>query len=245
MCDAIKTVKTLPKHLAVIMDGNGRWAKKRGLPRTLGHQAGIEVAERIIKFCRQLTIKYLTMFVFSSENWHRSNQEVANLMKLLKSYLRVEMHKIVSNDIRIVFIGDREKLDDEILALMDDVSMQSANNNGMVLRLAISYGSRDSIKAAIKKMILYSIENHFSVRDVLSLRESFFDQFMNDSGVPDPDLLIRTGGEYRLSNFLLWEVAYTELYFSPKLWPEFDEIDLIGALEDFSVRNRRFGKEGV
>lgn len=242
--DEITTMK-VPRHVAIIMDGNGRWAVANGWPRTVGHRAGANAAERVIDVCNKLGVKYLTLFVFSNENWNRSDNEVKNLMELLVNYLHKDIRKVIENNIKVFFIGDRIRLGTEIMNLMQKAEEESAISDGMVLTLAINYGGRNCIRAAARDMALYCAKNSFTESDLQSLDEGFFDRFVCSyrHNIPDTDLLIRTGGEYRISNFLLWESAYAELYFSQKLWPDFGEADILLAFEAFSVRERRFGKE--
>ncbi len=231
-----------PKHIAIIMDGNGRWAKQKMLPKNLGHRYGAKAAEKIIKACKELNIKYLTLYAFSSENWQRPKAEVNNLMMLLKSYLKDNISKILSNGVKILFIGDHSELDIEIQNLMQDAIEKSTNNSDLTLILAISYGGRNEIRHAAFEMLKYAISNNFDKESLKQLPNNFFDRFMVMNNIPDPDLLIRTGGEHRISNFLLWQLAYTELYFTDKLWPDFDEIDLKLAIKNFANRERRYGK---
>ena len=239
-------IVNIPLHLSIIMDGNGRWAEKRKLPRTFGHQAGVKNIEAIIERCQLSKIKYLSLFVFSSENWNRSQNEVYHLMSILRSYLISDIEKIMKNNIRILFIGNHQKLSLEIQNLMKEIRIKSKNHTGMTLILAISYSGRDHIRYAANKMIAKYAKNSNSKASMnisKNLPLDYFDQFIREPNIPDPDLLIRTGGEQRISNFMLWHLAYTELYFSQKLWPDFTTDDLDNALLDFSNRNRRFGKE--
>jgi undecaprenyl diphosphate synthase len=232
----------LPKHLAIIMDGNSRWAKSNNVSNETGYRVGSEVAEKIIEICREYGILYLTLFTFSAENWNRPEKDVRNLMNLLENYLSRDVAKIINNGIRVLFIGDREKLSPKIRKLMLKVSQESAQNSGMTLILAISYGARNQIRNAAFNMLKHCIEKNCGGDELERIAKDSFDEFVNPHSIPDPDLLIRTSGEQRLSNFLLWEMAYTELYFTKKLWPDFCEQDLIDAFKNFTKRQRRYGK---
>ena len=222
-----------PKHISIIMDGNGRWASMKGLSRTEGHKAGVKSVTRVIKYCSQLKIEYLTLFTFSQENWSRPHKEVLALMKLLISSLNKELSSMIKNNIKFKVIGDLDKLDLITKNSLRKAELVTASNNGLTLCLAISYGGRQEIINAINKIIAtkkkYTDEKEFS-------------EFLYTDNIPDPDLLIRTGDEHRISNFLLWQMAYTEICFSKVFWPDFREKDLDFAIEDFKTRDRRFGK---
>ncbi len=225
----------VPNHIAIIMDGNGKWAKSRFLPKNMGHRKGVEAAEKIIKACQKLRVKYLTLYAFSSENWHREKEEVNYLMELLKDYLNNNIPKLIEQGIKVKFIGERDKLSQEIRDLMANAEEKS-NDNDFTLVVAISYGGRDEIRQAalnFAKAILTEKSN---------LNKEDFDKYLYTYGIPDPDLLIRTGGEIRISNFLLWQLSYSELYFTDRLWPEFTEKDLIEAIDDYQKRVRKFGR---
>jgi len=228
---------SLPQHIAIIMDGNGRWAKSKSLPKNIGHREGSKVAETIAKECQRLGVKYLTLYAFSSENWNRSEDEVSWLMSLLHDYLRNNVNKLVKSGMRVSFIGDRTRLPKDLVAVMNEVEASSINNDFHLI-LAISYSGRDEIRNAAAKMCEQALKLQAMPED------NYFDQLIstNKIGVPDPDLLIRTSGEYRLSNFLLWQVAYSELLFVEKLWPDFTELDLQQAILEFNKRDRRYGK---
>jgi len=222
-----------PKHISIIMDGNGRWASIKGLSRTEGHRAGVKSVRRIIKYCNQLKIEYLTLFTFSQENWNRPKKEVLALMKLLISSLNKELNSIIENNIKFKVIGDLDRLDSITKNRLRKTELSTAKNNGLNLCLAISYGGRQEIINAINK-IINSKKKHIDEKE--------FSQFLYTANIPDPDLLIRTGDEHRVSNFLLWQMAYAEIHFSKVFWPDFKEKDLNLAIEDFKSRERRFGK---
>jgi len=215
------------------MDGNGRWASMKGLSRTEGHKAGVKSVTRVIKYCSQLKIEYLTLFTFSQENWSRPHKEVLALMKLLISSLNKELNSMIKNNIKFKVIGDLDKLDLITKNSLRKAELVTASNNGLTLCLAISYGGRQEIINAINKIIATKKEY---------TDEKEFSEFLYTDNIPDPDLLIRTGDEHRLSNFLLWQMAYTEICFSKVFWPDFREKDLDFAIEDFKTRDRRFGK---
>ena len=222
-----------PKHISIIMDGNGRWASMKGLSRAEGHKAGVKSVTRVIKYCSQLKIEYLTLFTFSQENWSRPHKEVLALMKLLISSLNKELNSMIKNNIKFKVIGDLDKLDLITKNSLRKAELVTASNNGLTLCLAISYGGRQEIINAINKIIATKKEY---------TDEKEFAEFLYTDNIPDPDLLIRTGDEHRISNFLLWQMAYTEICFSKVFWPDFREKDLDFAIEDFKTRDRRFGK---
>ena len=223
------TVKNIPQHIAVIMDGNGRWALARGFDRTKGHEFGSDTTEKIIKAAAQAGVKFLTIYAFSEENWDRPKAEVGFLMGLLKSKIAGKLSELNEAGIRIRMIGDRARLDSGVLAEIEKAEDLTVDNTALTLTVALSYGSRQEILRAVEK----------SGGDA-----SKFEAALDTDGLPEPDLLIRTGGEKRISNFLLWQIAYTELYFCDKAWPEFDETDFAAALECYEKRERRFGKTG-
>lgn len=230
---------SLPKHLAIIMDGNGRWAELRGKSRSHGHIKGTRVAKTIIQECARMGLKYLTLYAFSTENWLRPKSEVSILMKLLKKYLQKETGNLVKENIRFETIGDRDQLPQDILQAIEASREATAHCTGMKLIFALSYGSRQEIAAAAKKMA-QQVEAGSLKSDSITMET--FASFLQTRETPDPDLILRTSGERRLSNFLLWQSAYSELYFSQKLWPEFTKDDLIFVFQDFNQRERRFGK---
>ncbi len=221
----------IPKHLAVIMDGNGRWAKERRLPRIAGHYEGVKRAEELLDACIELGIRSLSLFAFSTENWKRPESEVKGLMRLLEGYLREKKQIILEKGIRASFIGRRDRLPEGLLREMEKVEKLRPPVEKLHVILAIDYGGRDEIIRTFRKILQAGLEP----------TEENFKLFSDMPQVPDPDLLIRTGGEKRISNFLLWHLAYTELYFTDTYWPDFRKEDLIRALEDFSRRERRFG----
>lgn len=228
----------LPVHIGIIMDGNGRWAKKRGLPRKAGHSAGAKTFRKITRYCSDIGIKYLTVYAFSTENWKRPEDEVRSLMKLFNSYLEEALADFKDDSIVVKFIGDKSPFDEELRKLMIENEESSKDRDGMVLNIAMNYGSRDEIVRAVKNIC----------KDVQSgavSAENIDDQLISDylytSGQPDPDLIIRPSGEYRISNFLLWQSAYTEFVIMNKLWPDFEKSDLDEALKIYSQRNRRYG----
>jgi undecaprenyl diphosphate synthase len=227
----------VPVHAGIIMDGNGRWAQRRGLVRTQGHLEGLKAAKRITKAASDLGIKYLTLYAFSTENWKRTSQEVGFIMGLIKQYLKSEFDFSRRNQIRVRYTGDFEGLPADIQKEIADTIAQTADYNGMQVVLAINYGGRDEIIRAFRKLaVARSSENPFA-----DLTENDITGFLDNPDIPDPDLIIRSAGEYRTSNFLLWQGAYSELYVSQKLWPDWDKEDLEAAVADFNGRERRFG----
>ena len=229
---------SLPSHIAIIMDGNGRWAKSRGLPRIEGHRRGAEAVRRVVEAASNIGISYLTLFGFSAENWNRPVPEVEDLMLLLRLYLRSEIDEMHNNNIQFLMIGDRSRLPKSVVNLLEQAENTMADNSGMTLVLALSYGGRQEIVAAAKdlcKRVKYGELELNSVND-----QSFSAHLLTDK-IPDPDLVIRTSGEQRISNFLLWQIAYSEFVFLDVLWPDFDELQLINAITEFQSRERRYG----
>ncbi|MCM0084286.1 isoprenyl transferase [Geomonas sp. Red32] len=235
--DSLKPER-LPVHLAVIMDGNGRWAEKRMLQRIVGHQKGVETVRVIVEECSRLGIRYLTLFAFSAENWLRPKTEVKALMALLKKFLRAEIKRMMLNGIRFNVIGNRSDLPPDIQNEIDLAIEKTAGNNGMLLTLALSYGGRQEIVCAAKSL---AAEAAAGKLDPEQIDERMFGSSLHTAGMPDPDLLIRTSGEMRISNFLLWQLAYAELYFTEVNWPDFDRNELARAFRDYQSRERRFG----
>ncbi|MFN3406483.1 MAG: isoprenyl transferase [Caldimicrobium sp.] len=233
------SLRVLPRHVAIIMDGNGRWAKKQGYPRIYGHKKGAEIAKKIIIKARELNIPYLTLFAFSKENWQRPSSEVAALLALLAEYLEVELPTMVENEIRLKVIGDREDFPEELQKKIEEVEEKTSPFQKMTLVLALSYSGRAEILRAVKKLAEKVRNRELDPKDIT---ENLFKQFFYFPELPDPDLLIRTSGELRISNFFLFQSAYTELYFTDLLWPEFTEEEFLKALEDYQKRERRFGK---
>lgn len=225
----------IPKHIAIIMDGNGRWAKKRGLPRTMGHKAGAETIRKILRECDDLGVKYLTLYAFSTENWKRPKEEVNAIMRLLVEFLRKEIKELHENNVKITTIGDLTKIpgycQDEI-AMAKDLTK---DNTGTILNVAFNYGGRDEILRAIKKCLE---DKSLSVDD---LTEEKFEQYLDTASMPDPDIIIRPSGEQRISNYLLWQCAYSEFWYSNINWPDFKANDLRKAIYDYQNRDRRFG----
>jgi undecaprenyl diphosphate synthase len=231
-----------PKHVAIIMDGNGRWAKARGLPRTAGHRKGVEAVRRTVEAARELGILYLTMFGFSSENWRRPEGEVFDLMQLLRFYLRSEIAELHKNGVRLRVIGDRSKLSGDIVTMIEKAEELTRGNTELNLVIALSYGSRQEIADATRQMVRDALEGRLRPEDITE--ESFSARLLTRD-IPDPDLLVRTSGEQRISNFLLWQSAYTELVFVDTLWPDFTKRDLEDAIREFNQRDRRYGAVGT
>jgi undecaprenyl diphosphate synthase len=231
----------LPVHLAVIMDGNGRWAQQRMLKRIVGHQRGAETVKMVVEQSSLLGIRYLTLFAFSSENWSRPALEVRALMTLLKKYIRQETARMMRKNIRYNVIGNRSDLPDDVNETLDEAIRKTAANTGMVLTLALSYGGRQELCRAAARLAQDAVAGTLSPRDITT---ELFDSYLDTGGLPDPDFLIRTSGEMRISNFLLWQLAYTELYFTDTNWPDFTINELHKALADFQARERRFGLTG-
>ena len=228
----------LPKHTAIIMDGNGRWAEKRGLPRTAGHKAGAETLKKIIAYAQKKGIEVITLYAFSSENWKRPPEEVQTLMNLFRTYLKNDVNELMKKGIRISFIGEREKFDADLQEHMNRLERQTADFQGFHVVLALSYGARNDIINAARQIAAKAARGQIKPQEI---DESFFSAHLSTADLPAPDFIIRTGGEERLSNFLLWEAAYAELYFTPVFWPDFNEEELDKALEAYAKRERRFG----
>lgn len=230
--------QVIPAHVAIIMDGNGRWAKARGLPRTAGHKKGADSLRNVLNACRDSGVRYLTIYAFSSENWKRSSEEINDLMQLLKHYLEQELETLHQNRIRLRFIGDLAMLDKDIReSILHAVDLTSRNSD-FNFTVALSYGSRQELVRATRKIAAKVKSGELNPEDI---SEDMIADALDTSGMPEPDLLIRTGGEQRLSNFLLWQSAYTEFYFTPILWPDFGNAEFKTALQDFSQRERRYG----
>lgn len=229
----------IPQHIAIIMDGNGRWATERGKPRSYGHQAGVETVRRITSECTRLGVKYLTLYTFSTENWNRPETEIAALMGLVLSSLEDEI--FMKNNVRFKVIGDIERLPVEVQRKLQETIDHTANNTAMTMVVALSYSSRWEITKAMKDIVKKALDGQLSVDDIT---EDTVSQSLTTASIPDPDLLIRTGGELRISNYLLWQIAYSELYFCDTFWPDFNEADLHKAIADYQHRQRRFGKTG-
>ncbi len=228
-----------PKHLAIIMDGNGRWAKSKGRPRSFGHIKGSRVARNVIESCVNKGIKYLTLFAFSTENWLRPKKEVNFLMRLLQKKVIQERKNMIANNIRLICIGDRSRIPKDLIDEIDFVEKQTQQNDGLTLVIALSYGGRQEIVKACKNICRGVMSDSIKINDI---DESSFSANLETNNIPDPDLVIRTSGETRLSNFLMWQMAYSELYFSSTLWPEFSSQDFEDALNFFQKKQRRFGQ---
>lgn len=224
----------LPKHIGIIMDGNGRWALRRGLPRFAGHKRGVETVRRVTEECRRLGVSVLTLYAFSDENWGRPKEEVGFLMDMLGTFLKAEIASMKANGIRFRTIGRIERIPASARKWLDKAAAETEKNSGMVLNLALSYGGRGEILEAIKRM-------RAANGSLAQITEDTFSSYLDTAGLPDPDLIIRTSGEKRISNFLLWQAAYAEFYFSDTLWPDFEEKDLLAAIIDYQGRHRRFG----
>ena len=231
--------KNICRHIAIIMDGNGRWAKKRGMPRTLGHKKGAENVVKITRAMKESGVKYLTLYAFSTENWQRSKDEVDALMQLLNEYLDKELKEIMDNNVRIDVIGERYMLSDSSQAKMAFLEKESEKNTDLTLCIALSYGSRQEILSAVKKIAAKVKEGSM---DISQITQDVFSEELYTKEIPDPDVLIRTSGEQRISNYLLWQSAYTELFFTNTLWPDFGKDELWDIINKFNQRERRYGK---
>lgn len=227
------------KHLAIIMDGNRRWARKRSLPAAAGHRKGAEVLEQICRDANELGVKYLTLYAFSTENWQRDPDEVATLMGLLREYLKNDLQEIQKNNVRIIFIGERGMLDKDIADSMLRIENQTAANSGLTLCLAVSYGSRQEILNAVRRTAKLVRADEIKLEDI---DERLFSNLLYTKDIPDPDMVVRTSGEQRVSNYLLWQLAYAEFYFSEVLWPDFNRAELEKIIANFNARERRYGK---
>lgn len=241
--ELFSTVKNgpLPRHVAIIMDGNGRWAEQRSLPRVAGHREGICSVREAVTLCRELNIEFLTIYAFSIENWRRPQDEIDELMMLLETYLKQEVSTLTKHGIRFRSVGRLDQLPDSVVRLIKEMERRTAENREMVLNIALSYGGRAEIVDAVLAMIK-DIETGKVAAEKID--EGSFPQYLYTAGLPDPDLMIRTSGEMRISNFLLWQLAYTELYFTKTLWPDFRKRDFLLALHDYQQRERRFGLVG-
>lgn len=233
------TGMNIPNHVAIILDGNGRWAKKRLLTRNMGHKAGAKTVEQILEDAHDIGIKYLTVYAFSTENWNRPDEEVSALMKLLRNYLENCIKRANKNNMRVRVIGERSRLDEDILGKIEELEEASKNNTGITFTIALNYGSRDEITRAVRRI---SMDCKNGLLSSEKITEETISRYLDTEGIPDPDLLIRTSGEQRLSNYLLWQLAYTEFYFTDVLWPDFNKEELIKAVIKYNSRERRFGK---
>lgn len=240
--DEIKASDNMPQHVAIIMDGNGRWARQHGLERIYGHKKGVETVKRMVEACDSAGVKYLTLYAFSSENWNRPKQEVDALMELMVDAIIRETADLIEKGVRVMMIGNLAALPLKVQEKFCELTERTRNNQGVRLVLALSYGARWEILEAARRLAEdYKAGN---IRDTEEVTESMFGDYLTTKGIPDPDLLIRTSGETRLSNFLLWQCAYTEFYFIDKFWPDFEKDDLYLAIRNFQKRERRFGKTG-
>ncbi len=228
----------VPQHIAIILDGNGRWAKAKGMPRNYGHAQGSKNVERICEEAWRMGIKYLTVYAFSTENWNRPNSEVAALMTLLRNYMKTCLKTAAKNDMKIRVIGNIEPLDDDIRNRIRELEAATVNNGGLNFTIALNYGSRDELTRAARKMAQDCADGKLKADDIT---EAVFESCLDTHGIPDPDLMIRTSGEQRLSNYLLWQLAYSEFYFTDVPWPDFTKEELVKAIEEYNRRHRRFG----
>ena len=228
----------IPQHVAIILDGNGRWAKKRGMPRNYGHAQGSKNVERICEDAYKMGIKYLTVYAFSTENWARPKDEVDALMKLLRNYMKTCLKTAEKNRMKVRVIGELGKLDDDIRSRIFELQEASKDNDGLNFTIAINYGSRDELARAARKIAEDVKNQKIRTEDI---DQELFGSYLDTAGIPDPDLLIRTSGEQRLSNFLLWQLAYTEFYFTDTAWPDFTKEELMQAIEKYNRRDRRYG----
>ena len=229
----------VPNHIAIILDGNGRWAKAKGMPRNYGHAQGSKNVEKICEEAWRMGIKYLTVYAFSTENWSRPENEVAALMKLLRNYMKTCLKTAAKNDMKIRVIGDIEPLDDDIKSRIRELEAATTDNGGLNFTIALNYGSRDELTRAAQKMAKDCAEGKIKAEEI---DESVFETYLDTHGIPDPDMMIRTSGEQRLSNYLLWQLAYSEFYFTDVPWPDFTKEELVKAIEEYNHRHRRFGK---
>ncbi|NVD41224.1 Ditrans,polycis-undecaprenyl-diphosphate synthase ((2E,6E)-farnesyl-diphosphate specific) [Ensifer sp. M14] len=229
---------TVPEHVAIIMDGNGRWANARGLPRTMGHRKGVEAVRDAVKTAAEAGVRYLTLFAFSSENWNRPQAEVTDLMGLLKAFIRRDLADLHRENVRIRIIGERSNLRGDILPLLIEAEETTSGNTGITLVIAFNYGARDELTRAMRRLATEVAQGRLAPEDITPERIA---ASLDTAGIPDPDLILRTSGEERLSNFLLWQGAYSELLFVPELWPDFTRETFLSALEKFACRERRFG----
>lgn len=227
-----------PKHIAIIMDGNGRWAKKKGLPKIIGHAQGVESVKNVVKACIKFGVKYLTLYAFSTENWQRPKKEVEALFGLLEKFLDSQIRLFKENNVRFSVIGQRDKIWPKLMEKIEYFEKETLNNDSLRLNIALSYGGRQEILDAVKSLIDASKKENI---DPSSIDEKLFSKYLYTRDIPDPDLLIRTSGEMRVSNFLLWQISYAEIYVTEKFWPDFGEEDLKLAIEAYQKRERRFG----
>ncbi len=240
--DSVVDLKRLPRHVAIIMDGNGRWAEKRHEPRLFGHKAGADSVRDVVEAARELGIQVLTLYAFSSENWNRPTREVSGLMSILKKFLVSELSRMQKNDIRLSCIGELERLPDEVRTVLLDSIAKTSANSAMILNLALSYGARDELARAARRLAEACLAGQLKPGDITP---ELISENLYTADLPDPDLLIRTGGEARLSNFLLWQLSYAEIYFTDVMWPDFRKEIFLKAILDYQKRERRFGRTGA
>ncbi len=234
----MNTEERIPRHVALILDGNGRWAKKRGLPRTMGHKEGCKTVEKTVEIAARMGIEYLTVYGFSTENWKRSAEEVGALMQLFRYYM-VRLLKIAKeNNVRVKMIGDRRRFDEDIIEGINRLERETKENTGLTFVIAVNYGARDEITRAASRLAADCVQGKVKAEEIT---EDVLSSYLDTAGMPDPDLLIRTSGEIRLSNYLLWQLAYTEIYVTDCLWPDFNEEELKRAVVQYNKRERRFG----
>ena len=234
----MNTEERIPRHVALILDGNGRWAKKRGLPRTMGHKEGCKTVEKTVEIAARMGIEYLTVYGFSTENWKRSSEEVGALMQLFRYYM-VRLLKIAKqNNVRVKMIGDRRRFDEDIIEGINRLERETKENTGLTFVIAVNYGTRDEITRAVSRLAADCVQGRVKAEEIT---EDVLSSYLDTAGMPDPDLLIRTSGEIRLSNYLLWQLAYTEIYVTDCLWPDFNEEELKRAVVQYNKRERRFG----
>ena len=230
--------KKIPQHVAIILDGNGRWAKAKGMPRNYGHMQGAKAVEDILEVARDMGIKYLTVYAFSTENWNRPDTEVSALMTILRQYLKTSIQKSMKNNVRCRVIGERSRLSDDIRSAIEELEETTKENTGLQFTIAINYGSRDEITRAVRKIAARCVAGEISAEDIT---EKMISENLDTWDLPDPDLMIRTCGEQRISNYLLWQCAYTEFYYAQVAWPDFDKEQLQMALDSYGKRDRKYG----
>ncbi len=231
--------RQLPAHIAIIMDGNGRWAKRKHLPRIQGHRAGTRSVKEIVRSCNELGIKVLTLYAFSTENWKRPQVEVRALMLILRTFLRKEIRELNAKHVKLTAIGELSELPSPVVRELENCMKLTSSNNGLILNLALNYGGRAEIVSGVKKLVADIQNGKHALKDI---DEELLSRYLYTSGLPDPDLLIRTSGEMRVSNFLLWQISYAEIWVTPVYWPDFGRIHLLQAIVDYQTRGRRFGK---
>lgn len=229
---------SVPNHIAIIMDGNGRWAKKRGLPRLMGHNAGMKSLKEIVRACSDMGVRYLTVYAFSTENWKRPDEEVSGIFKIMVKYIQKELAELKSENVKIQVIGEWEKIPEDARSSMQFALRETEANTGLQFQIALNYGGRREILDAVKELYRRTEE---SGGDIESIKEEDIGRYLSTAGTPDPDMIIRTGGELRLSNFMLWQCAYSELIFRDVYWPDFDKKELESCIAEFEQRHRRYG----